>query len=443
MTKGFFFKAACVLLTLAGAACSSDTAYDEDGSALTGKRVSVLNYGADLTADNDALKKTITLPAPQKTTQWRQAGGVSSHVMQNPYLAERIGVAWKKSIGSASRKDSPLIAEPVGADGVVYTIDTRALVRAFRVENGKRVWQKRLREKGSSSVTSAGAGLALDNGVLFAATGDGNVFALDAVDGKEIWKTKLSAPVRSAPAVYGGRIFVLTSDNKLVALSENDGAVLWTHFAFLEAVSFLGKAAPALDAGVGIAVFPSGEILAFRPESGNILWSESLGASRLNDASAEINDIRARPVIAGDKAIVMTSGGLLTAFDIKTGGVVWEKEIGGIDQPWVAGKTVFVVTNYAELAALDVQTGKLLWINKLARWADADAKDKRLNWTGPVMAGSRLIVTNSDGKAIAVSPQTGTVIGWDDIDSKGTLMPIVLDDTLFFITHNGQLAAYR
>ena len=443
MKKSFFLKAFAFCLAAVAAACSSDTAYDENGSSLTGERISVLNYGADLTADNNTLKKTISLPAPQENPAWKQAGGISTHVMQNPYLAEKIGIAWKKSIGAGSKKYSPLIAEPVGENGVVYTIDARALVRAFDTSNGKRIWQKRLRDKESSNATSLGTGLALDNGRLFAATGDGNVFALNAGNGEELWKASLGSPVRSAPAVYGGRLFVLTADNRLIALAEADGAVLWKHYAFLEAVSFLGKASPALNAGTGIAVFPSGEILAFRPESGNILWSESLGASRLNDAGAEINDIRARPVIDGQRVFVLTSGGLLSAFDLKSGAVLWEKEIGGINQPWVAGKTMYVVTTYAELVALDTASGKILWINKLARWADPETKENRLTWTGPVMAGSRLIVTNSDGKAIAVSPQTGTILGWDDIDSKGTLSPIVFDGTLFFVTHNGQLAAYR
>ena len=442
MMRRFFFKTAVACFFMLAAGCASKTDYDDDGSALTGARISILNYGADLTADNDALKKTILLPQPEKIPLWGQAGGVSTHVMQNPYLPPKVGMAWKKSIGAGSKKTGELTAEPVGGDGLVYTMDTRALVRAFRISNGKRVWQKSLRDKRSNG-NALGSGLALDNGMLFAATGDGYVFALNAQNGEEIWKTRLEAPVRSAPAVYGGRLFVLTSDNKLVALSEQDGKVLWNYYAFLESVSFFGKAAPALNAGVGVAVFPSGEILGFRPENGNILWSESLGASRLNDAGAEINDIRARPVIDGGKVFVMTSGGLLSAFDLKTGAVIWEKEIGGMNQPWVAGKTIFVVTTYAELVALDTATGKILWVNRLAKWEKPEEKEGRLTWTGPVMAGSRLILTNSAGKAVAVSAQTGTIIGWDEIDSKGTLPPVVIDDTLFFVTHNGQLVAYR
>lgn len=86
---------------------------------------------------------------------------------------------------------------------------------------------------------------------------------------------------------------------------------------FLENVSLLGRAAPAIDNGIGVAAFASGDVMAFRPENGSILWTESLGGTRMNDAGAEINDIRARPVIDADKVFVVSSGGLLSALDLK------------------------------------------------------------------------------------------------------------------------------
>ncbi len=436
----FAFFSALLMLS----ACAGDSWVGEDGkSALTGKRLSILNYGTDLTPDADSLKKIILLPAPETVESWKQAGGLPHHAMQNPALPPKIIQAWQADIGEGSRSDNLLIAEPVGENGVIYTIDARALVRAFAVSSGKRLWETPLFKNGSGGVKVLGSGLALDNGMLFAATGTGDVAALDAKNGREIWRIRLPSPVRSAPAVYGGRLFVLTADNKLVALAEDDGRILWQHYAFLESVSLLGKAAPALDKGIGVAVFASGEVLGFRPENGSILWTEALGAARTNDAAAEINDIRARPVISDDKVFVITSGGLLSALDLKSGAAVWEREIEGINQPWLAGETLYVVSAHAELVALEAATGKILWINRLARWEDPENKKGRLFWTGPILAGNRLILTNSAGKAVAVAPQTGTIIGWEDIDDVGTLPPIVLNDILFFITHNAKLVAYR
>ena len=198
-----------------------------------------------------------------------------------------------------------------------------------------------------------------------------------------------------------------------------------------------------MDKGIGVAVFASGEIIAFRPENGSLLWTETLGATRMNDASSKINDIRARPVIVDDKVFVVASGGLLSALDLKSGAVLWEREIAGVNQPWIAGDVLYVVSSDAELIALDVASGRVLWVNQLARWKNPDKKKDRLFWTGPVLAGNRLLLTNSDGKVVAVAPQTGTIIGWDDLGDSESLAPIVMNETLYFLTQDGKLVAYR
>ena len=419
------------------AACSSDDA------GLTGTRLSVLAYGNELMPDTD-LKKNYLIPEPENVPAWTQAGGLSHHVMQNPALPAKIMQAWKVSIGKGAGRKSVLLAEPVGRNGIVYTVDSAGTVQAFSVAAGKKIWSIPLAEKsGSKSVGTIGSGLALDESRLFVSLGTGEVVAMDAGNGSELWRVDLNSPVRSAPTVYGGRVFVLTADNKLFALAQDDGRTLWQHYSFFESFSLLGKAAPAIDRGIGIAVFASGDVVAFRPENGSILWTESLGVSRINNTGMEINDIRARPVIADDRVFVVSNGGLLSALDLKNGSVIWEREIGGINQPWLAGDVLYVLSSYDELVALDASDGKILWVNRLTRWSDPEKKKGRLIWTGPVMAGSRLILVNSDGKVIAAAPQTGTIIGWDEIGDAGTLPPIVLENTLFFVTENGKLIAYR
>ena len=438
MKRNPFFKSAVLISVItAAAACSSNE------ERLTGLRQAVLTYGDELVPDAD-LKKNYLLPEPEKVQEWAQAGGLSHHVMQNPAIPSKIMQAWKISIGRGGSKKSVLMAEPVGRNGIVYTVDTEGLVQAVSASAGKKIWSVRLPQKsGAARVGTIGSGLALDGGRLFVALGTGEVAALDANNGTELWRVNLDSPVRSAPTVYGGRLFVITADNKLFALAQDDGRTLWQHYAFFENISLLGKAAPAIDKGIGVATFSSGDVIAFRPENGSILWTEPLGVSRLNNSGAEINDIRARPVIADDRVFIVSNGGLLTALDLKKGGVIWEREIGGINQPWLAGDMLYVLSSYDELVALDASDGKILWVNRLAQWSDPEKKKDRLVWTGPVMAGSRLLLVNSDGKVIAASPQTGTIIGWDEIGSAGALPPIVLDDTLFFVTENGKLIAYR
>ena len=40
-------------------------------------------------------------------------------------------------------------------------------------------------------------------------------------------------------------------------------------------------------------------------------------------------------------------------------------------------------------------------------------------------------------------PHACTIIGWDDLDASDSLAPIVMNETLYFLTQDGKLVAYR
>jgi len=73
-----------------------------------------------------------------------------------------------------------------------------------------------------------GGGIAVDAGRLYAATGYGNVVALDPANGKVIWEKQLEAPVRSSPTAVGDKVFVITLDGRFFCLAGADGGELWS-----------------------------------------------------------------------------------------------------------------------------------------------------------------------------------------------------------------------
>src|SRR3546814_20336830 len=51
-------------------------------------------------------------------------------------------------------------------------------------------------------------GIAVDAGVVYAATGVGEAMALAAEDGRELWRVGLPAPVRGSPTGVKGQVYV-------------------------------------------------------------------------------------------------------------------------------------------------------------------------------------------------------------------------------------------
>ncbi len=353
--------------------------------------------------------------------------------------------AWSVDAGTGSGKRSRLMGQPIVADGRVYVIDTESVVRAFDQENGDRLWEAELAPPAEEDDDSGlmGGGLAFADGRLFATTGYAQVVALDAASGQEQWRQRVTAPMRAGPTVSGGRVFVITLDNTSLALAASDGRILWTHSGAEENAALLGAAEPAVDNGVVVMPYTSGEVAALRVDTGASLWSDSVIAARRTDAAANLVDIAARPVIDRNRVFVVGHSGMLVGIDMRSGDRAWSVEAAGLNQPWVAGRFLFLVTTDNQLVAIESQSGRIAWTLQLVRWQDPEDRTGRISWTGPTLASDRLIVTSSDGVLLAVDPYDGTVLGQMEIASGINLPPAVAGGTLFFLTDEGRLLAFR
>src|SRR3546814_2133531 len=171
----------------------------------------------------------------------------------------------------------------------------------------------------SSDVCSSDlpGGIAVDAGVVYAATGVGEAMALAAEDGRELWRVGLPAPVRGSPTVVNGQVYVVTLDNRTLALSAADGRRLWEHQGINEVAALLGGAAQAVSGSTVLAPYSSGELYALLAENGRVVWVENLSSIRSLSAIARLADIRGHPVIDRDLAFAVSHAGRMAAIDLR------------------------------------------------------------------------------------------------------------------------------
>jgi outer membrane protein assembly factor BamB len=148
-------------------------------------------------------------------------------------------------------------------------------------------------------------------------------------------------------------------------------------------------------------------------------------------------------VIDGNRVFVVGHSGLLVALDMRSGNRAWEVEMSGLSQPWIAGRYLYVLTADSQLVALDSVNGRVLWVRQLAAWTDLEDQTGRIVWSGPTLASDRLIVTGSHGVLLSISPYDGTVLGREDLSSGVTLPPAVANKTLYFLTDDADIVAFR
>jgi outer membrane protein assembly factor BamB len=408
-----------------------------------GERISVLSRERVLEVDPALGAVAITLPPALANSEWTQSGGNAAKSMGHLALGAAPAMAWRVGTGEGSSNQAQLASSPVIGEGRIFTIDTRAVVRAISPENGATVWQAQVRGANAPEGALFGGGVAYDNGRIYATNGAGDAAALDAKTGGLIWRVRPGGPLRGAPTVANDNVYVVTQDNQLFALNPANGATRWSGSGAVEIAGILGASSPAAAQGTVVAGFSSGELNAYRYENGQNLWQDALARTSISTSVTQLSDIDADPVIDAGRVYAVGQGGRMVAIELITGQRVWEINVAGISTPWVAGDWIFVVTDDARLLALSRTTGGIRWMTQLTRYRDVKDKKGRIDWVGPILAGDRLVLANSVGQIVYVSPVDGRVVTTQDTRMSVSLQPIVANSTLYVLHDNGQLTAWR
>ncbi len=387
----------------------------------------------------------LSLPKPQPVRRWTHPGGNPRHLPPHAALAGTLEPLWSREIGRGNDRRHRMTADPVGADGRIYTLDVSGTVSALDAKSGRLLWQKKLVPLTERGDEAAGGGLALGDGRLFVTTGFAELQALDAADGTVLWKQKLDAVPTGAAMVRGGRVHVVTRGGTAYALDAKTGRIRWQQQSTDAPAYVAGGAAPADGGRVVILPFGSGEVMAVLPRTGIRLWSSFVAGGRRTEARSVIPDIAADPVVTGGRVHVANQAGRMVALDLKDGAPLWTAPEGTLSQILPVGGALFLVSDENELVRLSARDGSLVWKVPLPGRSKKSRFRRRHTVVhyGPILAGGRLIVAGSDGLLRLFDPVSGELVATRDIPGGAASRPIVLDGTLFVLSRKGRLHAWR
>jgi outer membrane protein assembly factor BamB len=444
MTRPKYLRVSILIAAaFAASGCSILKKGKGPSTPVLGQRIAVLTGEGDVTADPATAALPMTLPQQAVNSDWTQSGGNATKSMAQPALGSALARAFTVQAGRGNSLSARLAASPISAGGRVYTIDTLGAIRAFDGRTGAQLWASQTPSEKGNTASLYGGGIAYDKGRIYATNGLGYVAAIDERNGGIIWKVRPGGPLRGAPTVANDSIYVMSQDNQIYSLKESDGSNNWSNAASLEIAGVFGSASPAVGQGTVVAGFSSGELNAYRYENGRMVWQDALQRTSIRTSVSSLSDIDADPVIDSGQVIAVGQGGRMVALDLITGQRQWELNIAGIDTPWVAGDWIFVVTDQARVLCVARQNGHIRWINQLPQFLKPKAKRGEIDYSGPILAGGRLIVTGSNGVLINIDPNTGSFQSQTNVGAGVTQSPIVANSTLYILDDRGRLHAFR
>lgn len=402
-----------------------------------------LDIRADAAATpNEA--RAIALAAPVANADWTHRNGGPTHEIAQPALPGTLTQAFAVNIGAGDSRRHRITADPVVAAGRVFTLDSQSHVSALTT-GGAPLWSVDLTPGSDGNNDASGGGLATNGDVVLATTGFGEVVALDAASGGEIWTQDLDAPGTSAPTIYGDLAYVVARDGRAWALELGSGRIRWTQSGTPPTENFSGGAGAAVTDEIAVFPFPTGEVLGVFPQGGLRRWSTIVTGQRPGNVASTISDIAGDPVIDGDIVYVGNVSGRVAALQLANGDRIWTATEGAVGPVWPAGDSVFLVNDIGELVRLDAADGTPIWRVELPGFVENRERRQHTRYAhyGPVLAGGRLIVASSDGQLRQFNPENGALLGSVAIPAGASSNPVVAGNMLYVVNTRGQLVAFR
>jgi len=332
---------------------------------------------------------------------------------------------WSRQIGAGfDRQYLKLV--PVVREGRIYVAERKGRVAAYDAASGERVWE---RSTGSRLAGGPGVG----EGLVVVGGSDGEVIALKAEDGEPAWQVQVSSEVLAQPRAGYGVVVVRTVDGKLYGLDPADGQRIWVYDRTVPVLSLRGTSSPVLAAGLVIAGFDSGRLVALSVRNAEVIWEARIAEPRGRSELERLVDVDADPVVADDTVYAVTYNGRIAAFDLQTGAGLWRRDMSSHEGLSVGPTQVFVTDARDHVWALKRS-------NSVSMWKQSQLQGRRL--TAPAVFRDWVVVGDAEGYVHWLRREDGQFAARLRIDSDGIIaQPVATADALYVYGAGGELAA--
>lgn len=339
----------------------------------------------------------------------------------------RVDKLWSRGVGGGGDK-LRLALGLATADDVLYAASRDGKVYALDPATGRTRWE-------SKTDVELSAGPAAGDGLVVVGTNDGTVIALAAADGKQRWRAKLSGEVLAAPLVAGDRVIVRTVDGRLRALEAADGKEAWMVEDVVPRLTLRGTSPPVRAGDTVIGGFDSGRVMAVAMASGDILWQAQVSSPRGRSELERLADIDAAVRVAGDEVYAIGYQGRIAMIALDSGQIWWTRDLSSYRDIGLDDSQLYVATSDGDVVALRRRDGSTVW---------QQTGLKRRGLGVPVVHGDAVVVGDFDGYLHWMERGSGRFVARARPgNTRFATSPIVIGDRLFIVDDGGELVAYR
>ncbi len=339
----------------------------------------------------------------------------------------KIKKRWSVGVGDGQGKGLYQL-QPIMDGNVIYAASSDGEVKAIERERGKVLWKTELDD-------SLSGGVGFHDGYLLLGSSDGFVLKLSADSGELLWSTRLQGEILAPPQGDGNVVVAQSYDGKLQGLDFDSGEKLWTYDSNVPVLTIRGTSTPILRNGVVYAGFANGRVLAFNAENGATLWEVRVAISQGRSEIERIVDVDGTMALVGNELYAASYQGRVVAIDVSSGRKLWQKDVSSFSGVAQGFGNVYVTDEDGTLSAYQRNGQGLRW--------QQDALGYR-ELSRPTPVSSYVAVADFEGYVHLVSQVDGEFVGRVKAGGNGARADMLADgNTLYIFTNEGKLIAYE
>jgi outer membrane protein assembly factor BamB len=330
---------------------------------------------------------------------------------------------WQASVGPSGEA---VLAPALSGDAIYAAARDGTVVRLDAL-TGRQAWRS-----GAGRALSGGVGAGED--MVAVGTPEGEVVALDAADGKVRWRARVSSEVLAPPVISGDLVLVRCSDSRVFALDARDGRRRWVYQRSMPTLTIRSPAGLVVRGQSAYAGFPGGRLVALALNNGGVRWEATVALPKGSTELERVADVVGAPALTEREICAVTYQGRVACFDLANGQPLWARDMSSIAGLGVDSRYAFVSDERGAVHALDRSNGTSFW------------KQDRLflrRLTAPLPLGREIAVADLEGFVHFLARENGEFIGRASTDgSVISAPPLAIPGGGFVVqTRNGNLYA--
>ena len=339
----------------------------------------------------------------------------------------KIKELWSVGVGDG-QGDGFYRLQPAISGEVIYAASADGEVVAVDRKRGKTLWEVDL-----DLSLSGGVGVYKD--VLLLGSSEGLVLKLDANTGEQLWTTMLTGEILSPPQANGKVVVAQTYNGKLQGLDFATGQLLWTYNSKVPVLTIRGTSVPIMENNRVYAGFASGRVLAFDAQTGSIVWDGRVAIPQGRSEIERIVDVDGTMELAGNELYAVSYQGSVVAIDVESGRKIWQQKASSFSGVSLGFGNVYAADEDGTLNAF-MRNGEGV------RWSQGALGYRQLSRPTPV--GSYVTVGDFEGYLHVLSQVDGDFVGRVRVDSDGVRADMLSEDGILYVFANdGELVAYE